>query len=160
MGSGQTVAVFGAYGHTGRFVVRELRERGSVPLLVGRDPVRLEALTASHPGLEHRVASAGDPASLDRALRGADAVVNCAGPFASTAAPVIEAALRAGIRTWTWPRRSRPTSTRSRTSPTGPGPPASRWSRRWPSSAGSATCWSPRPWATGRRPTRRTWRTG
>ncbi|WNM38042.1 saccharopine dehydrogenase NADP-binding domain-containing protein [Micromonospora halotolerans] len=97
MGSGQTVAVFGAYGHTGRFVVAELRARGFVPLLLGRDAGRLRALAASHPGLEHRVASADDPASLDRALRGAAAVVNCAGPFASTAAPVIEAALRAGI---------------------------------------------------------------
>ncbi|MET8911845.1 saccharopine dehydrogenase NADP-binding domain-containing protein [Micromonospora sp. NPDC004551] len=97
MGSGQTVAVFGAYGHTGRFVVTELRERGFIPLLVGRDAGRLATLAASHPGVEHRVASAGDPASLDRALAGADAVVNCAGPFASTAAPVIEAALRAGI---------------------------------------------------------------
>ncbi|WP_262286663.1 trans-acting enoyl reductase family protein [Micromonospora sp. MA102] len=97
MGSDQTVAVFGAYGHTGRFVVAELRARGFVPLLLGRDAGRLGALAASHPGLEHRVASADDPASLDRALRGAAAVVNCAGPFASTAAPVIEAALRAGI---------------------------------------------------------------
>ncbi|MFI7575350.1 saccharopine dehydrogenase family protein [Micromonospora sp. NPDC049497] len=97
MDSGQTVAVFGAYGHTGRFVVTELRDRGFVPLLLGRDPGRLQALAASHPGLEHRVASADDPASLDRALTGAAAVVNCAGPFASTAAPVIEAALRAGI---------------------------------------------------------------
>jgi Saccharopine dehydrogenase NADP binding domain len=98
MGSGQTVAVFGAYGHTGRFVVTELRERGFVPLLLGRDAGKLQALAASHPGLEHRVASAGDdPASLDRALNGAAAVINCAGPFASTAAPVIEAALRLGI---------------------------------------------------------------
>ncbi|GGR99703.1 saccharopine dehydrogenase [Micromonospora fulviviridis] len=97
MESGQTVAVFGAYGHTGRFVVAELRERGFVPLLVGRDAGRLQALAASHPGLAHRVASVDDPASLDRALAGAAAVVNCAGPFASTAAPVIEAALRAGI---------------------------------------------------------------
>lgn len=93
----QIVAVFGAYGHTGRFVVTELRDRGFVPLLVGRDPGRLQALAASHPGLEHRVASVDDPASLDRALTGAAAVVNCAGPFASTAAAVIEAALRAGV---------------------------------------------------------------
>ncbi|MCG5469460.1 saccharopine dehydrogenase NADP-binding domain-containing protein [Micromonospora sp. LAH09] len=89
---GQRVAVFGAYGHTGRFVVTELRERGFVPLLLGRDESRLAAS-----GLAYRVASADDPASLDQALTGADAVVNCAGPFASTAAPVIEAALRAGI---------------------------------------------------------------
>ncbi|RKF25373.1 saccharopine dehydrogenase family protein [Micromonospora globbae] len=97
MESGQVVAVFGAYGHTGRFVVTELRDRGFVPLLVGRDAGKLRALAASHPGLEHRVASVDDPASLDEALRGAAAVVNCAGPFASTAAPVIEAALRARI---------------------------------------------------------------
>ncbi|MFJ2762485.1 saccharopine dehydrogenase family protein [Streptomyces prasinus] len=95
--SERTVAVFGAYGHTGRFVVAELRDRGYVPLPSGRDAAGLRALVASHPGLDTRTASADDPASLDRALSGAAAVVNCAGPFASTAAPLIEAALRAGI---------------------------------------------------------------
>jgi saccharopine dehydrogenase-like NADP-dependent oxidoreductase len=97
MGSAQTVAVFGAYGHTGRFVVRELRNRGFAPLLSGRDPGKLAALAASHPRLDVRPASVDDPASLDRALAGAAAVVNCAGPFATTAAPVVEAALRAGL---------------------------------------------------------------
>ncbi|MGW0331068.1 saccharopine dehydrogenase family protein [Streptomyces sp. NPDC003011] len=97
MGSGRTVTVFGAYGHTGRFVVAELRERGFVPVLSGRDAGRLRAMAASGPGLEARPASVGDPAALDRALAGAAAVINCAGPFATTAAPLIEAALRAGI---------------------------------------------------------------
>ncbi|MFJ8696834.1 saccharopine dehydrogenase family protein [Streptomyces roseolilacinus] len=97
MGSGHRVAVFGASGHTGRFVVAELRERGFVPLLVGRDPAKLREPAASGPGLDVRTASVDDAASLDRALAGAAAVVNCAGPFATTAAPVIEAALRAGI---------------------------------------------------------------
>ncbi|HEX2316636.1 MAG TPA: saccharopine dehydrogenase NADP-binding domain-containing protein [Thermomonospora sp.] len=97
MGSGQAVAVFGAYGHTGRFVVAELRERGFVPVLSGRDAGKLEALAASFPGLEVRPASVGDPGSLDRALAGTAAVVNTAGPFAATAAPVIEAALRARV---------------------------------------------------------------
>jgi hypothetical protein len=78
-------------------VVTELRDRGFVPLLLGRDASKLEALAASDPGLEYRVASAGDPATLHRAMNGAAAVINCAGPFASTAAPVIEAALRLGI---------------------------------------------------------------
>ncbi|MGV9597114.1 saccharopine dehydrogenase family protein [Streptosporangium sandarakinum] len=94
--SGLKVAVFGAYGHTGRFVAARLRERGFVPVLSGRDAGRLEAM-ASESGLEARPASVDDPASLDRALAGTSAVINCAGPFASTAAPVIEAALRAGI---------------------------------------------------------------
>lgn len=97
METGHTVAVFGAYGHTGRFVVAELRRRGFVPVLSGRDADKLEALAASHPGLDARQATVDDPASLDRALAGTAAVINCAGPFAMTAAPVIEAALRAGI---------------------------------------------------------------
>ncbi|MFE9029436.1 saccharopine dehydrogenase family protein [Streptomyces iakyrus] len=97
MGPGQTVTVFGAYGHTGRFMVAELVERGFVPVLSGRDEVKLKALAASYPGLEVRPAAVDDPDALDRALAGAAAVVNCAGPFATTAAPVIEAALRAGV---------------------------------------------------------------
>ncbi|MEU3731573.1 saccharopine dehydrogenase NADP-binding domain-containing protein [Streptomyces sp. NPDC033538] len=96
MGSGQTVAVFGAYGHTGRFVVAELRQRGYLPVLSGRDAGKLKAL-AYETGLDARPASVDDPSSLDRAVAGTAAVVNCAGPFAVTAAPVIEAALRAGI---------------------------------------------------------------
>ncbi|MFD0312875.1 saccharopine dehydrogenase family protein [Streptomyces flavalbus] len=93
----RTVAVFGAYGHTGRFVVTELVKRGFLPVLSGRDARKLEELAATHPQLPVRPASVDDPASLDHALTGADAVVNCAGPFATTAAPVIDAALRAGI---------------------------------------------------------------
>jgi hypothetical protein len=97
MAAGQTVTVYGAYGHTGRFVVAHLRERGFVPVLAGRDAGRLEALAAGHPGLEVRPAAVDAPVSLDDALAGAAAVVNCAGPFATTAAPVVEAALRARI---------------------------------------------------------------
>ncbi|MEU6880457.1 saccharopine dehydrogenase NADP-binding domain-containing protein [Streptomyces sp. NPDC046712] len=97
MESGQAVVVFGAYGHTGRFVVTELLNRGFVPVLSGRDAEKLRALAADRPGLDVRPAAVDDPPALDRALAGAAAVINCAGPFASTAAPVIEAALRAGI---------------------------------------------------------------
>ncbi|TYB50095.1 NAD(P)H-binding protein [Nonomuraea sp. PA05] len=96
MAAGQMVAVFGAYGHTGRFVVAELQARGFVPVLSGRDADKLKA-QAYETGLEARPASADDPAALDRALAGTAAVINAAGPFAVTGAPVIEAALRAGI---------------------------------------------------------------
>jgi hypothetical protein len=67
------VAVPGAGGHTGRFVVAELERRGMTPVPCGR------------------------ATDLDRAFRDADAVINCAGPFASTAARMIGAAVRAGI---------------------------------------------------------------
>jgi uncharacterized protein YbjT (DUF2867 family) len=97
MPSNPTVAVFGAYGHTGRFVVSELLRRGWTPVLSGRDADKLAELAAADAGLETRPASIDDPGSLDRAFRGAAAVINCAGPFASTASAVIDAALRAGI---------------------------------------------------------------
>jgi hypothetical protein len=93
----QTVTVFGAYGHTGRFVVSELHKRGWTPILSGRDAAKLNAVGDAYRELEVRVASVDDPASLDRAISGARAVINCAGPFIDTAAPVIEAALRARI---------------------------------------------------------------
>lgn len=93
----RTITVFGAYGHTGRFVVSELRKRGWTPILSGRDAEKLNALGAAQPDLEVRLASIDDQVSLDRALSGAAAVINCAGPFLDTATPVIEAALRARI---------------------------------------------------------------
>src|SRR5262245_6869778 len=93
----EPIVVFGAAGHTGRFVVAELRRRGFSVVVSGRDAAKLRVVADMHPGSEVRVASVDDPASLDRALAGAGAVINCAGPFLDTAAPAIEAALRARI---------------------------------------------------------------
>lgn len=97
MQTAKAVVVYGATGHTGRFIVAELIERGLVPILSGRDAARLEVLAKEYDGLAVRPATADDPASLDRALDGAAAVINAAGPFAVTAGPVVEAALRARI---------------------------------------------------------------
>ncbi|HEY2556644.1 MAG TPA: saccharopine dehydrogenase NADP-binding domain-containing protein [Diaminobutyricibacter sp.] len=91
------VVVYGAYGHTGRFVVSELASRGLTPVLAGRDRQKLEILTREIPGVEARVADVDDPGTLDRALEGAAVVVNCAGPFAATSGPLIEATLRARL---------------------------------------------------------------
>lgn len=93
----RTIAVFGAYGHTGRFVVSRLLERGWRPRLCGRDASRLAEAATQWPGVETQVARVDDPASLDLALRDCAAVLNCAGPFGETGAPLIEAALRARI---------------------------------------------------------------
>lgn len=95
--SNQSVTVFGAYGHTGRFVVAELQRRGMTPILAGRDAEKLNAMRDMYPEVDSRVASIDDAASLDHALSGAVAVINCSGPFLDTAPPVIEAALRARI---------------------------------------------------------------
>jgi hypothetical protein len=69
----QRVAVTGAGGHTGNFVVAELRRRGMTPIPCDR------------------------ATDLDLAFQRADAVINCAGPFADTAARVIETAIRADV---------------------------------------------------------------
>ena len=86
------IAVYGATGHTGRFVVAELRRRGLPVIAIGRNAARLDELD----GVATRVAALDDPAALDRALGGATVVINCAGPFLDTAQPIIEAALRRG----------------------------------------------------------------
>ena len=90
---GHCIAVFGAAGHTGRFVIAELLRRGLTPIAIGRDAPKLAELAVG----DSRLASVEDPASLDRAFEGAAAVINCAGPFLDSAEPVAGAAIRAGI---------------------------------------------------------------
>lgn len=94
--TGMAVAVFGAAGHTGRFIVAELLRRGLTPIAIGRDAATLEA-TLPGEGIWRRQATLEDASSLDRALHGAKLVINCAGPFLDTAEPVASAAMRAGI---------------------------------------------------------------
>ncbi|WP_439663522.1 saccharopine dehydrogenase NADP-binding domain-containing protein [Lentzea sp. HUAS TT2] len=77
---GHKIAVYGASGVTGRFVVAELEKRGHTPLPFGRAQ-----------------ATADNPEALDNALTDADALINTAGPFAITALPLLAAAERAGI---------------------------------------------------------------
>ncbi len=90
------VAVYGASGHTARFVLTELLRRGHTPVAVGRDESKLAAAVHGMK-VEMRIASLDLAESLDRALAGAEAVIHCAGPFLDTAQPMIEAALRARI---------------------------------------------------------------
>ena len=96
-GHGRTIAVIGASGHTGRFVVAQLLRRGFAPIAIGRDGAKMTVSGFQQSGVPIRTASIDDPASLDRSLAGAAAVINCAGPFLDTADAVAAAALRARI---------------------------------------------------------------
>ncbi|KKC31595.1 saccharopine dehydrogenase family protein [Devosia psychrophila] len=95
-GARPTVAVYGAAGHTGRFVLQELSRRGFPIIAIGRNAVRLTALSLPD-GTRRVVATFDDAAAVGRALHGAAALINCAGPFLDSAAPLVSAALRAGI---------------------------------------------------------------
>lgn len=93
-----TVVVYGATGYTGRLVVDELAARGVPLVLAGRNGGRLREIAAAvgattspivveAPLDDHR-------ALVDAASRGS-VLVNCAGPFARTGAPVLRAAIEA-----------------------------------------------------------------
>lgn len=89
-----TVLVYGAYGHTARFVIDELMRRGLEPVLAGRSSERLLSLSADYPDLSIRTADVADAYAL---LSGVDLVINCAGPFADTALPLAAGAVQGGI---------------------------------------------------------------
>lgn len=86
-----SIAVYGATGHTGRFVVQQALLRGMNVVAVGRDAERLDALFSS--AVVRRVAELNDARALEQAFMGCGLVVNCVGPFLDTASPVAQAAL-------------------------------------------------------------------
>ncbi|MFD1604445.1 saccharopine dehydrogenase family protein [Flavobacterium artemisiae] len=91
------IAIYGAYGHTGKFIVAELYRQGYKNLLLsGRDLEKLLVLNNVFPDLEVKAADIHEPASLDNAFSGAAIIINCAGPYLDTAAPIVKSALRTG----------------------------------------------------------------
>ncbi|HET8646243.1 MAG TPA: saccharopine dehydrogenase NADP-binding domain-containing protein, partial [Vicinamibacteria bacterium] len=88
--------IYGANGYTGELAARESRRRGLAPVLAGRNAQAVAAL-AGELGLEHAAFALDDPAAVEAGLRGAAAVLHCAGPFSHTAGPMAEACLRAGV---------------------------------------------------------------
>lgn len=86
------VAVIGAAGHTGRFVLAELRRRG----LTARAVVRPGSAASALETADIHETDLSDPASLRRVISGTAAVINCAGPFLDTAAAVASASLDEG----------------------------------------------------------------
>ncbi|WP_071606241.1 saccharopine dehydrogenase NADP-binding domain-containing protein [Luteipulveratus halotolerans] len=92
--SNERVLIYGAAGHTGRFVTDELLSRGIEPVLAGRNAARLDALPYEH--LERRAVSLDDTDALHAALADVAVVVNVAGPFLDTALSLSRAAVAAG----------------------------------------------------------------
>jgi short subunit dehydrogenase-like uncharacterized protein len=88
--------LYGAAGYTGTLIAQLALKLGHRPVLAGRSAPPVTAL-AEKLGLPHRVMTLDDPAALSAALAGLDLVLNAAGPFLHTAAPLAEACLRAGV---------------------------------------------------------------
>ncbi len=88
--------LYGATGHTGAMIARHALDRGHHPVLAGRSGPAVAAL-AGQLDLQHRTFSVDDPAALAAALVDVELVLNAAGPFLHTAAPLAEACLDAGV---------------------------------------------------------------
>jgi short subunit dehydrogenase-like uncharacterized protein len=87
-----TFLLYGANGYTGRLIAREAVVRGLRPVLAGRNAEAVGKL-ARELGLEERIFSLDDAAATRAGLEGVQAVLHCAGPFAHTATPMVDACL-------------------------------------------------------------------
>jgi short subunit dehydrogenase-like uncharacterized protein len=87
--------IYGANGYTGELVARLAAIRGSRPVLAGRNAAAVGTL-AGELGLDHAVFDLRDPAATRRELAAVDVVAHCAGPFAATSRPMVDACLATG----------------------------------------------------------------
>ncbi len=85
--------IYGANGYTGELIAREAQRRNLRPVLAGRHRERIERL-AGELQLPCRVFSVDDPLEAAKQVSGMHLVLNCAGPFSATSAPMIEACLQ------------------------------------------------------------------
>src|SRR4051794_20260062 len=89
-----SLLIYGATGYTGELIARRAVACGLPAIPAGRRGDVLDRLAAE---LDRpcRVFALDQPSSIDAALAGVTVVLNCAGPFSRTAAPLVEACLRA-----------------------------------------------------------------
>ncbi len=84
--------IYGANGYTGELIAREAKKRGAVPVLAGRDAVKIAEL-ARDLSLPSKVFTLDAPTNVATALARVGLVLNCAGPFSKTAHVLIQACL-------------------------------------------------------------------
>ena len=89
------VLIYGATGFSGRAIASRLLETGHDVVLGGRHAGRLQALAQSLQA-PWRAFDLRNSESISQSLAGVGLVLHCAGPFVDTAAPMMEACIRAG----------------------------------------------------------------
>ena len=86
--------LYGAYGYTGSLIAQLAADQGYTPVLAGRREKPLREV-ADPLGLEYRVIDLHDSRALADEIAEFTVVLHCAGPFAVTSTPMIEACLAA-----------------------------------------------------------------
>lgn len=89
------ILIYGAAGYTGKLIGERARQAGLNFEIAGRDEAKIAPL-ARELGVAYRIFGVEDAAALRAGLEGVTAVLNCAGPFASTAEPIMEACIATG----------------------------------------------------------------
>ncbi len=92
MATQNNILIYGCYGYTGRLAVSEALAKGLRPVVAGRDQAKTQAVS-EQTGLEARVFNVEDAATH---LDDIDVFLHCAGPFAITAEPVMQACMATG----------------------------------------------------------------
>ncbi len=90
------ILLYGSYGYTGRLIVHECRRHGVEVILSGRDSRKLAEQSRSS-GYPFQVCPLHHTDTLHQLLGRVKAVIHCAGPFAHTAEPMVQACLKTGV---------------------------------------------------------------
>jgi short subunit dehydrogenase-like uncharacterized protein len=88
--------IYGATGYSGGLIVEQALARGLRPVIAGRDRQAVASMAEAY-GLEWRVARVDEPSNLRSMMATVTVLLNAAGPFAATSAPLIDACVATGI---------------------------------------------------------------
>jgi short subunit dehydrogenase-like uncharacterized protein len=86
------ILIYGVTGYTGRLVLKEAIAKGLKPIIAGRNLQKTQKLALEF-DLEFRIFSLHDVKTIASNIHGVTLVLHCAGPFAITARPMMEACL-------------------------------------------------------------------
>lgn len=88
--------IYGATGYTGRLACEYAKQTGLDFVLAGRDASKVEAYAALL-DVECVIFNLDDATHIDMEIEHISVLLNCAGPFAKTAQPLMDACIRSGV---------------------------------------------------------------
>ncbi|MFA0810610.1 saccharopine dehydrogenase family protein [Microbulbifer epialgicus] len=88
----KNIMIYGANGYTGELIARKAVAQGYRPILAGRNPQKLQPLT-DELNLAAMVIDLESTDTLERSLQDIYLVIHCAGPFSTTAGPMMRACI-------------------------------------------------------------------
>jgi short subunit dehydrogenase-like uncharacterized protein len=88
--------LYGVTGYTAQLMLPLCAKYGLTPTIAGRNAEKVAALAQQY-GFDSVVFDIQDQQKMDEALSKVPLILNCAGPFRHTAAPIMEACLRLGV---------------------------------------------------------------